>query len=53
MKIPPGQCAQCWTHAYNKAIHRRLKPREDCPECVAHMLHGCPTLTPKKKSSWW
>ncbi|MFJ1898497.1 MULTISPECIES: pRL2-8 [unclassified Streptomyces] len=52
MDIPPGQCPQCWTHAYDRSIHKRLKPREDCSACVDHMRRGCPTLTPKK-STWW
>jgi hypothetical protein len=34
---PKGECRQCWQHAYDPEIHRRLAPREDCPECVAHM----------------
>ncbi|MFH8564985.1 pRL2-8 [Streptomyces sp. NPDC017988] len=50
---PPGECPQCWLHAYDKSIHRRLKPREDCPQCVNHMVNGCPTLVPKKPSRWW
>lgn len=34
---PRGECRQCWRHAYDPEIHRRLAPRQDCPECVAHM----------------
>ncbi|WP_333736349.1 pRL2-8 [Streptomyces sp. IBSBF 2806] len=52
-ETPPGQCPPCWQHAHDKAIHRRLGPREDCPECVDHMRNGCPYLVPKKPSRWW
>ncbi|MER6747379.1 pRL2-8 [Streptomyces fungicidicus] len=48
----PGECPQCWQHAHDRRIHRTLKPREDCPQCVDHMVNGCPNLTPKK-SRWW
>jgi hypothetical protein len=35
---PRGECRQCWLHAYDsRAVHKHLAPREDCPECVAHM----------------
>ena len=52
--VPPGECIQCWTHAYDPSIHRHLKPREDCPQCVAHMggNHGN-QIVPKKASAWW
>lgn len=52
--VPPGQCIQCWTHAYDPDIHRRLKPREDCQPCLSHMggNHGN-QIVPKKESSWW
>ncbi len=53
MDTPPGQCPQCWQHAQDKSIHRRLKPREDCPECVDHMRNGHPHIVPKKPSRWW
>ncbi|TXJ82157.1 pRL2-8 [Streptomyces lavendulae] len=53
MVTPPGQCPQCWQHAHDKSIHRRLKPREDCPQCVDHMVNGHPTIVPKKPSRWW
>ncbi|MGY6025188.1 pRL2-8 [Streptomyces spinosirectus] len=49
---PPGQCPQCWQHAYDKSIHRRLKGG-DCLPCLDHMRNGCPYFVPKKKSSWW
>ncbi|MCY0923709.1 MULTISPECIES: pRL2-8 [Streptomyces] len=40
---PKRQCRQCWLHAYDsRAVHRHLAPRQDCPECVDHMLKGCP-----------
>ncbi|MFI8305506.1 pRL2-8 [Streptomyces sp. NPDC085927] len=52
-KTPPGQCPQCWQHAHDRRIHRKLKPREDCPQCVDHMVNGCPYLVPKKSSGWW
>lgn len=52
--VPPGQCIQCWTHAYDRDIHKRLKPGEDCQPCLSHM-GGCPPnmIAPKKKSAWW
>ena len=39
---PRGECTQCWRHAYDKSIHRKLKPREDCGPCVDHMVNGHP-----------
>lgn len=39
---PKGECQQCWRHAYDPDIHRRLKPREDCGPCVDHMRNGHP-----------
>lgn len=40
---PKGQCRQCWFHAYrSREAHAHLGPREDCPECVAHMGGRCP-----------
>ncbi|MFF0838246.1 pRL2-8 [Streptomyces sp. NPDC003344] len=39
---PVGQCRQCWQHAYDKSIHRKLKPKEDCEPCLAHMGGRCP-----------
>ncbi|MBQ0890826.1 pRL2-8 [Streptomyces sp. RM72] len=54
MDVPPGECRQCWTHAYDKSIHRRLRPREDCPQCVDHMKNGHGShVVPKSKSTWW
>ncbi|WUL43902.1 pRL2-8 [Streptomyces canus] len=50
---PPGECPQCWQHAHDRSIHRRLRAREDCPQCVDHMRNGCPNLVPKKPSRWW
>ncbi|WP_335982440.1 pRL2-8 [Streptomyces sp. CA2R106] len=42
-KPPRGQCRQCWQHAYDsRRVHAHLAPREDCPECVDHMIHGHP-----------
>ena len=40
--VPRGECRQCWPHAYDRSIHKRLKPREDCKLCVDHLLNGCP-----------
>ncbi|OPG03052.1 pRL2-8 [Streptomyces sp. GKU 895] len=40
--VPKGECRQCWTHAYNPDIHKRLKPRQDCKPCLDHMHNGCP-----------
>ncbi|MEU9397725.1 pRL2-8 [Streptomyces sp. NPDC048324] len=37
---PKGECRQCWRHAYDRSIHRGLKPREDCGACVDHMKNG-------------
>ncbi|MGW2110690.1 pRL2-8 [Streptomyces sp. NPDC001948] len=38
---PKGECRQCWYHAYaSREAHKHLKPREDCPQCVDHMLNG-------------
>ncbi|MGW8380187.1 pRL2-8 [Streptomyces sp. ODS28] len=51
-ETPPGECPQCWEHAHNRKVHARLKPREDCPACVDHMINGCPRVVPKK-SRWW
>jgi hypothetical protein len=39
---PPGECPQCWRHAYDKSIHRSLAPREDCKPCLDHAYNGCP-----------
>ncbi|WP_405673205.1 pRL2-8 [Streptomyces sp. NBC_01530] len=52
--VPPGQCRQCWTHAYDPDIHRRLRPGQDCQPCLDHMggNHGS-QIVPKKASSWW
>ncbi|MER6420694.1 pRL2-8 [Streptomyces sp. NPDC001137] len=52
---PPGQCRQCWQHAYDRSIHRKLKPREDCLPCLDHMHNGHPPeqIVPKKESKWW
>ncbi|WP_329337656.1 pRL2-8 [Streptomyces sp. NBC_00663] len=52
-QTPPGECPQCWQHAHDKSIHRRLKPRQDCPACVDHMVNGCPNPVPKRKRCWW
>jgi hypothetical protein len=52
---PPGECRQCWLHAYNsREQHRHLAPREDCPACVEHMLQGCPAdmIVPGKRRRW-
>lgn len=38
---PKGYCRQCWNHAYDSAIHRRLKGR-DCQPCLSHMGGKCP-----------
>lgn len=39
---PKGQCRQCWSHAYDPDIHKRLKPREECQPCLSHMGDKCP-----------
>lgn len=53
--VEPGQCRQCWTHAYDPDIHRSLAPKEDCQPCLSHMGGNCPPhmIEPKKESSWW
>ncbi|GAA1485410.1 hypothetical protein GCM10009625_22140 [Brachybacterium fresconis] len=39
---PRGECRQCWLHAYDsRRVHAHLGPREDCPDCLAH-VGGCP-----------
>lgn len=38
---PKNQCPQCWEHAHNPEIHRRLKPGEDCVPCLNHMATNC------------
>ncbi|MFF7139571.1 pRL2-8 [Streptomyces sp. NPDC008196] len=42
--VPTGkrQCRQCWHHAYDPDIHKRLKPGEDCVPCLSHMGGKCP-----------
>ncbi|MEU5192127.1 pRL2-8 [Streptomyces klenkii] len=36
-----GECKQCWYHAHaSHEAHKHLKPHEDCPACVDHMLNG-------------
>jgi hypothetical protein len=52
---PPGNCRQCWKHAYDKSIHRALKPGEDCKPCVDHMGgHPPEMIVPGKRTwGWW
>ncbi|MEU7149189.1 pRL2-8 [Streptomyces sp. NPDC045456] len=52
---PPGECRQCWHHAYaSREAHARLGPREDCPQCVDHMINGHPEhMVVPKKNGWW
>ncbi|WUL02377.1 pRL2-8 [Streptomyces sp. NBC_00356] len=38
---PPRQCPQCWAHAYDPAIHKRLRPGEQCGPCLDHMVTEC------------
>lgn len=38
--VEKGACIQCWAHAYDRDIHRRLKGK-DCQPCLSHM-GGCP-----------
>ncbi|MFL6113854.1 MAG: pRL2-8 [Catenulispora sp.] len=40
--VEKGACIQCWTHAYDPDIHRRLKWNEDCHPCLDHKDNGCP-----------
>ncbi|MFF1297951.1 MULTISPECIES: pRL2-8 [unclassified Streptomyces] len=40
--VPKGECRQCWRHAYDRSIHKRLKPRQDCGPCVDHLHNGHP-----------
>lgn len=44
---PKGECPQCWTHAYDRSVHRGLRPREDCRQCVDHLRNGCPGFNRK------
>jgi hypothetical protein len=37
-----GQCRTCWNHAYDRQVHRRLKPGQDCPTCIDHLNNGHP-----------
>jgi hypothetical protein len=53
MDTPPGECPQCWQHAHDPSIHRKQDQSKDCPQCVDHMVNGCPYIVPKPKSSWW
>ncbi|MFH8295039.1 pRL2-8 [Streptomyces sp. NPDC018059] len=39
---PPGECVQCWAHAYDKSIHAQLAPDEDCADCLDHLDFDCP-----------
>ncbi|MEW2635396.1 pRL2-8 [Streptomyces sp. NPDC048389] len=39
---PRNECRQCWRHAYDPSVHRKLGPREDCKPCVDHMVNGHP-----------
>lgn len=45
--VPKGQCPQCWTHAYDRSIHRSQDQSTDCPQCVDHMVNGCPGFNRK------
>lgn len=47
--VEVGACRQCWTHAYDPSIHRRLKPGEDCHPCIDHMNNGCPDHMIRKR----
>ncbi|MEV5607147.1 pRL2-8 [Streptomyces sp. NPDC052225] len=40
MSVPKRECPQCWQHAHDPKVHRGL--RGDCPQCVDHMVNGCP-----------
>ncbi|MFJ9040433.1 pRL2-8 [Streptomyces sp. NPDC102406] len=40
MSVPKRECPQCWQHAHDPKAHRGL--RGDCPQCVDHMVNGCP-----------
>lgn len=42
--MPKGQCPQCWAHAYDRSIHARLAPREDCQPCIACKTAGHPPM---------
>ncbi|WP_432051246.1 pRL2-8 [Streptomyces xiamenensis] len=54
MSPPPGECAQCWRHAYDREVHAHLGWREDCPECVDHMVTGHPPhLIVPGRRGWW
>jgi hypothetical protein len=53
--VPPGECPQCWRHAYDPDIHRRQDQSKDCLQCVDHLVNGCPggQIVPKKPAMWW
>ena len=53
MDVPPGECTQCWTHAYDKSIHRSQDPDKDCPECMNHLHNGHGNMIVPGKRSWW
>jgi hypothetical protein len=52
--VPPGECRQCWTHAYDRTIHAHLKWNENCQACLSHLQSngGCPPeqIVPGKRS---
>jgi hypothetical protein len=55
VEVPPGECRQCYTHAYDKSIHRSQDQSTDCPGCADHMVNGHPPqmIVPGKSRSWW
>ena len=55
-ECPPGQCRQCWHHAYvlHKGNWLGLLKEDDCQPCLDHMRNGHGNqVVPKKKRSWW
>lgn len=55
-ETPPGECRQCWHHAY--VLHNIWSdgyvPSEgDCQACIACAANGhSGKIVPKKESSW-
>ena len=50
---PPGECRQCWQHANDPRIHRSQDQRQNCNQCVDHMVNGHGGQLVPKKSRWW
>lgn len=53
--VPPGECTQCYAHAYDKSIHRALGPGVQCQPCLHHSQNpnACRAMRLPKKKSWF